>query len=814
MKASLKLCLVVSALLVALTISGCIQPKVPQCGDHICETSIEGNPQLPTYCKQDCGTTPEETQINSKIFTSDKSVQITNMQSCGPDCISFEVNSTPIINENFWVKIIPKNSDTPAATLTMQDCSSSGNKVTCKSNLLKSLNQNTIYTFTANIPAQTTANAEPVSKKTTASLQDTSGPAATVSTTCTIGPSVTLAQGEFCLNCNESSLDDGQRKLVINGLETSGNTQIVCNASENLDIIYPTYLYEGQPLIWRFIALGQSSSRASEFTTPSASCVGNYNGWCNSWGKFMAISGTGQENNYGAWVTEAKPSTLLDLSICYSETQDCSYVYFTLGQVMGTGNEINDLPNLWVVFADDADEIQYDQYFPAVYGVPYETPLVPRKFPKNNLYAHSTQYDYKVIYPKRYLTPHSGIDGKAKYYMVFDGVNTQAQQPIPTTTSFFTMPEPLVPNIIHALNYDITLNTDPKGPHYIVTGALTKLIAQFDFKQGDQGFITEPNPKTATPHMFQDPNAGLVIKLNNQTEAVDAKWVYNGDKLKITDPTKNYKVKVTIGSDAEQGKTPKINIGLHDPSFEIVSEMWVSAKPNSDRHPYKDHPQVYEFFLAPSGGSYDIDLGKQIWTWDGGASKDLGLEFFFRIFHYDDSGADPNASIWIESLEFYGPEDNKPAPVSAPPVISNLSPMRNLPAGTSQTTLQATTNETATCKYSQSAGKNFDTEMTAFSTTGATVHSTIVTGLQNGQSYNYYVKCRDTTGNTNLQDSQISFLVYSLSFCGDGVVDAGEECERTSLNGQSCLTLGFKGGGSLTCHIANCTFDTSGCVGT
>ena len=45
--------------------------------------------------------------------------------------------------------------------------------------------------------------------------------------------------------------------------------------------------------------------------------------------------------------------------------------------------------------------------------------------------------------------------------------------------------------------------------------------------------------------------------------------------------------------------------------------------------------------------------------------------------------------------------------------------------------------------------------------------------------------------------------------CGDGVVDVGEDCDQTNLNGETCATQGQFGGG-LACG-AGCVFDTSGC---
>jgi cysteine-rich repeat protein len=47
--------------------------------------------------------------------------------------------------------------------------------------------------------------------------------------------------------------------------------------------------------------------------------------------------------------------------------------------------------------------------------------------------------------------------------------------------------------------------------------------------------------------------------------------------------------------------------------------------------------------------------------------------------------------------------------------------------------------------------------------------------------------------------------------CGDGLVDAGEDCDGANLAGQDCLTAGGGDGGTLAC-AADCTFDTTACT--
>jgi cysteine-rich repeat protein len=45
--------------------------------------------------------------------------------------------------------------------------------------------------------------------------------------------------------------------------------------------------------------------------------------------------------------------------------------------------------------------------------------------------------------------------------------------------------------------------------------------------------------------------------------------------------------------------------------------------------------------------------------------------------------------------------------------------------------------------------------------------------------------------------------------CGNGDVDAGEDCDGTNLNGKSCASEGFAGG-DLSCD--GCSFDTTACL--
>src|SRR5262249_47724486 len=94
-----------------------------------------------------------------------------------------------------------------------------------------------------------------------------------------------------------------------------------------------------------------------------------------------------------------------------------------------------------------------------------------------------------------------------------------------------------------------------------------------------------------------------------------------------------------------------------------------------------------------------------------------------------------------------------------PPLRSTGAPFGMLASGTIQATLSLTTDEAATCKYGGISGASYGSLTNVFSVTGGTSHSVSTNGLQNGQSYVYYVRCQDNAGNANSDDFVISFSV-------------------------------------------------------
>ena len=114
---------------------------------------------------------------------------------------------------------------------------------------------------------------------------------------------------------------------------------------------------------------------------------------------------------------------------------------------------------------------------------------------------------------------------------------------------------------------------------------------------------------------------------------------------------------------------------------------------------------------------------------------------------------------------------------------------------TTTTTTTATTTDATqgTVGETSSTGTTTTDATTTTSTTDATTTTTTTT-TTTGES-------TTTDGLTSTGDTE--------GACGNGVIDAGEECDSDDLGAQTCEGLGFDGG-TLTCTDA-CVLDTAGC---
>lgn len=99
---------------------------------------------------------------------------------------------------------------------------------------------------------------------------------------------------------------------------------------------------------------------------------------------------------------------------------------------------------------------------------------------------------------------------------------------------------------------------------------------------------------------------------------------------------------------------------------------------------------------------------------------------------------------------------------NTPPSISGPLPSGQLASGTTSVTLQVTTNEAATCRYSAS-DVAYASMTNTFASTGGTTHQQAGFTVSDGNAYTRYVRCVDAQGNANGSSAIIDFSVASPS---------------------------------------------------
>lgn len=130
--------------------------------------------------------------------------------------------------------------------------------------------------------------------------------------------------------------------------------------------------------------------------------------------------------------------------------------------------------------------------------------------------------------------------------------------------------------------------------------------------------------------------------------------------------------------------------------------------------------------------------------------------YYFSVTAFDNSGNESSFSS----------EVNKTTEADVdPPILSAGAPSGTLDSGTVQTNLTLSTDEDANCKYSTTTGIAYASMANTFSATGETDHSVAVTGLSNGNTYHYYVRCQDEAlaPNANSNDYEITFSISSAA---------------------------------------------------
>lgn len=113
------------------------------------------------------------------------------------------------------------------------------------------------------------------------------------------------------------------------------------------------------------------------------------------------------------------------------------------------------------------------------------------------------------------------------------------------------------------------------------------------------------------------------------------------------------------------------------------------------------------------------------------------------------------------------------------PTRSNGSPYGNLYYATTQTIISLETDVNATCKYDTLSGIDYNSMSNTFSNTGEMNHSSVVTELVSGGSYEYYVRCTNIFG-ANADDYTISFTVGSKHYVRSGATGTNDGSDWTN----------------------------------
>jgi hypothetical protein len=98
-------------------------------------------------------------------------------------------------------------------------------------------------------------------------------------------------------------------------------------------------------------------------------------------------------------------------------------------------------------------------------------------------------------------------------------------------------------------------------------------------------------------------------------------------------------------------------------------------------------------------------------------------------------------------------------PDTSPPVRYNGLPSGTLPIGTQSVSLSLNTDEWSYCRYSTTSGVAYSSMTNILSSSPSIFHSTVLSDLLGGLTYNFYIRCIDTKSNVNTDDYIISFFI-------------------------------------------------------
>lgn len=164
------------------------------------------------------------------------------------------------------------------------------------------------------------------------------------------------------------------------------------------------------------------------------------------------------------------------------------------------------------------------------------------------------------------------------------------------------------------------------------------------------------------------------------------------------------------------------------------------------------------------------------------------------LFGSSSTGYTNTTKFYIDDVVFSTTYIGLTGTGEAGPLRSAGQPSSTLPTGTTNTTMSLTTDANATCKYGTSSDTYTNLPNT-FTGAGTTSHTQSLTGLTNGSSTAYYIRCERTS------DSEQNDTDYIITVA----VAAAQQTLTTSKDGTGDGTLASVPGG-IACG-STCTYD-------
>jgi hypothetical protein len=338
---------------------------------------------------------------------------------------------------------------------------------------------------------------------------------------------------------------------------------------------------------------------------------------------------------------------------------------------------------------------------------------------------------------------------------------------------------------LQAMSYDSSVDRILMIGNTVGGGGLQTWSYDYESNCWTQRMGTQPSIRSEVPVMAYDSQSGLTILQSDDevsTSGNDSQtWAYNYSantwtRVSVTNPVSHHPAVVYIPF---QDRIFYYGGRGSCPNPCSPNQTWQYTHDAESPPPDTQAPTTPDGLTATPVSSSQINLswntstdnvgvtGYRIYrnnlaiaTTAGITYQNTGLSentpYTYAIGAYDAAGNGSPATAGVTAT-------TPGTPDTLPPALSAGSPAGTLSAGTTQTTLSLTSSENAVCRYGIVANTSYSSLPNSFSSTGGTTHTVTRTGLTNGSSYTYYVRCRDTAGNANTSDYPLAFSVATVA---------------------------------------------------